>query len=173
MNPKEQEMMQKWMAFSTPGVNHKVLEPMTGSWRYVSKMWQTPKAKPIETSGTSEMKMVMGGRYLQQEIKGQMMGQPFEGLGFIGYNNLTKQHETTWLDNMGTAMMRGAGSFDAKTKTLKDSGQHSCPLSDDKTREFRSEWTQVDKNTMKFVMYGPDVETGKEFKQIEINYKRQ
>jgi hypothetical protein len=171
-DPKRQEMMKKWMEYSTPKESHKALEPLVGSWKFTSKMWESAKAKPEESTGTSSMKMVLGGRFLHQEVKGQAMGQPFEGLGYVGYNNLEKRYETVWLDSMGTGMMRGTGSFDAKTKTLKDSGEYTCPFSADKTRDYKSEWKILDKNSLHYTMWGPDIDTGKEFKQMEIVYKR-
>lgn len=172
MDPKKQEMMKKYMDYATPGEGHKVLETLAGTWNYKSKMWETPKSKPQESTGQSTMKMIMGGRYLQQEFKGEAMGQPFEGMGFVGYNNLEKKYETTWLDNMATGTMHGTGTFDSKTKTLNESGQFTCPLSSDKKRAFHSEWKIKDKNTLVFTMSAPDLETGKDFKNMEITYKR-
>lgn len=172
-NPKKQEMMQKWMAYATPAEPHKKLAELAGNWNYTSKMWESAKAKPEESKGTSSMEMVLGGRYLQQKFTGQAMGQPFEGLGFIGYNNLENKYENLWLDNMGTGMMFGKdGTYNEKSKTYVDKGEHSCPMSADKKRDYRTEWKIMDKNTMKFTMWGPGIEDTKEFRQMEITYKR-
>lgn len=168
---KKQEMMKAWMKYSTPSDQHKILAGMAGQWKYTSQFWESAKGKPEVSKGTSSMKMILGGRFLQQDISGKAMGMPFKGIGITGYDNLKEKFETFWVDNMGTGMMRGTGSFDAATKTLKDSGEHSCPMSDDKTREFRSDWKLVDKNNMTYTMYGSD-EDDDEFKMMEMVFKR-
>ena len=170
-DPKHAESMKAWMEFSTPGAPHKTLQGMTGKWKYTSKFWHKPDSKPEETSGTSTMKMVMGGRFLEHKTTGKVMGQPFEGLGFTGYNNMTKNYETVWLDNMSTGMMRGKGSFDTETQTLKDSGEFSCPMTKEKEQKYRSEMKIIDKNNMSFSMWSPD-ENGKEYKGMEMMMKR-
>lgn len=172
MDPKKEAMMKAWMQYATPGDEHKALAKLAGKWKYTSKMWETADAKPEESSGTSTMKMILGGRYLQQDFSGKAMGQPFQGMGFIGYNNLEKKYQSIWLDNMGTSPMNGTGSMDANTKTLTESGDYTCPMSSDKKREFRSEWKMIDDKNMTYTMYGPGPEDNKEFKQMEITYKR-
>jgi hypothetical protein len=172
MNADQAKMMEKMKAYSTPGEQHKMLSQYAGEWTYTMKSWMEPGAKTEESTGKTTAQMILGGRWLQQNIEGTAMGQPWEGLSYTGYNNLTKQYETIFLDSMGTGSMHGTGSYDKKTKTLADSGDFSCPLSDDKKREYRGEWKFVDKNNMTYTMYMPDLKTNKEFKMMEINYKR-
>lgn len=170
-DPKMQEMMKAWQEASTPGAPHAVLKGMAGKWKYTSKMWQTPEAVPETSAGTSTFTLIHGGRYLKNESKGKAMGMNYEGLGFIGYNNVAKRYETTWMDNMSTAMMHGSGNFDPATQTLSDSGEFSCPLKKE-PQKFRSEWKMVDKNSMIFSMWMPDRTTGKEFRSMELTYRR-
>ena len=40
MSAEQQEMMQKWMAFMTPGEPHKRLAERVGTWNFTAKMWQ-------------------------------------------------------------------------------------------------------------------------------------
>lgn len=167
------EMMKAFGEYSTPGAAHKKLKDMSGNWKFTSKMWESKDAKPEESKGTAKMKMIMGGRYLQQEFKGKAMGMPFEGLGFIGFNNATQKYETSWLDNFGTGMMHNnEAAFDESGNVLKEEGEHTCPLSSDKKRDYRSEWKLVDKNNMVYTMYGEGPTGGPEFKQMEITYVR-
>ncbi len=172
-DPKMQEMMSKMKEYSTPGEPHKTLASMAGSWTYTSKWWPTADAKPEESKGTSKIKMIMGGRYLQHETKGMAMGQPFEGMGLTAYDNIKKKYETIWLDNMGTGIALGSGDFDAATKTLVDNGQFSCPMTKDQTAEYRGEWKIVDKNNMIYSMFGKGIQDeGPEFKTMEMIFKR-
>jgi hypothetical protein len=170
MDAAKQEMMKKWQAYATPSKGHKVFEGMVGKWKYTSKWWEGKDAKPQESNGSSNIKLVMGGRFLQHDTKGKSMGQPFVGMGFTGYDNVTEKYDSVWMDNMGTGMMIGQGKFDEETKTLKDEGKFSCPMVG-KSREYRSEWKLNDKNSMTFTMWGPDKE-GDEFKMMELSFQR-
>lgn len=171
-DPKMQEMMAKFKDYATPGEPHKILAGMAGNWKYKSKFWESAESKPQESSGTSTMKMILGGRWLQQDIKGEAMGQPFNGMGLTGYDNVKKKYESLWFDTMGTGVMHGEGSFDAGSKTLKDSGAYSCPLTG-KDRSYRGEWKIVDKNNMVYSMYGSGMDpSGPEFKTMEMTFTR-
>ena len=119
------EMMKKWMEFMTPGAEHKVLDGLVGKWTSQIKMWMDPAAPATESTGTSEMELVMGGRYLHEHDKGSFMGQPFEGMGVTGFDNLKKKYVGSWIDNMGTGIMRLEGSYDAAKKTINYASE--CP----------------------------------------------
>ncbi len=64
MSAEQQEMMEKWNEYMTPGEPHKRMAERVGTWNFTSKMWQQPGTPPEESSGTSTAKMSMGGRYL-------------------------------------------------------------------------------------------------------------
>src|SRR5687768_15991808 len=91
MSAEEKAMMEAWQKAMTPGPQHKQLDGMVGTWNTTVKTWMAPGAPVMETSGTSENKWVLGGRYIEQRFKGSFMGQPFEGIGYTGYDNVTKQ----------------------------------------------------------------------------------
>ena len=119
-----QAMMEMYAKLATPGEPHKLFASLAGSWTTKTKEWMEPGKPPTESTGSAEMKMVLDGRFLQQEFTGQMMGQPFSGIGIDAYDNLRKKYVTTWMDTMGTGifMMEGTASADGKTITLK--GRH-------------------------------------------------
>lgn len=162
------EMMQK---YGMPGAAHKVLEPVVGTWATTVRGWMKPGDKPQESMGTGENSWVFGGRFLKQEFKGTWAGQPFEGLGYTGHNNMKGQYESIWLDNMSTSMMMATGTYDAVTKTLNQGGTFTCPMTGEKDKWYRSEWKIIDNDNNTYTSYFKD-ETGKEFKAMEIIYKR-
>ena len=96
------------------------------------KGWMKPGDKAQESTGTAEHMWVLGGRYLKQDFKGTWAGQPFEGTGYTGYDNVRQEYQTMWLDNMATGMMQVSGSFEPGTKTLKQSGHFACPMTNEK-----------------------------------------
>lgn len=112
-----------------PGENHKILAGLTGSWKYTMKFWMNPdpKAPPMEYTGKSVVKSIMGGRYFQSESSGEMempgpegkmVKMEFKGMGIDGYDNVKKRFVSSWIDNMGTGIIRSEGDYDAAAKTI-------------------------------------------------------
>jgi len=164
-----QAMMDVYKKLATPGEPHKQLASLEGSWATKTKEWMEPNKPPMESTGSCEEKMLLDGRFLQQQCTGEMMGQPFTGLGMIGYDNHTKKYVSTWTDSMSTGIfvMDGTGSADGKTVTLK--GGHQDPI--EGRMEHRAVWKLVDPNTQIFELYGAG--KGKEdLKMMEITYTR-
>ncbi len=165
----QQAMMELWKKMATPGEPHKLFATLAGSWTTTTKEWMEPGKPPTESAGTAEMKMLLDGRFLYQEYNGQMMGQPFSGIGIDAYDNMTKKYVTAWMDSMGTGIfiMEGTASADGKTITLK--GSHPEPGGGKMTH--RAVWKIVDGNTQTFEMYGTHGH-GKEMKRMGITYTR-
>lgn len=164
-----QEMMEVWKKLATPGEPHKLFAGLAGSWTTTTKEWMEPGKPATESTGTAEMKMLLDGRFLYQEYTGQMMGQPFSGIGIDAYDNMTKKYVTAWMDSMGTGifLMEGTASADGKTITLH--GSHPEPGGGKMTH--RAVWKIVDNNTQTFEMYGAHGKE-KEMKFLEITYTR-
>lgn len=164
-----QAMMETYKKLATPGEPHKQFASLAGSWMTQSKEWMEPGKPPMESTGSVEMKMLLDGRFLQQEFSGNMMGQPYSGVGITAYDNLRKRYVSTWMDTMSTGIftMEGTASADGKTITLK--GNHVEPGGGQMTH--RAVWKLVDNNTQTFDMYGAH-HGGKETKMMEIVYTR-
>jgi hypothetical protein len=169
MQMDPQAMMEMYKKLATPGEPHKLFATLTGSWTTTTKSWMEPGKPPMESTGTAEMKMLLDGRFLYQEFTGEMMGQPFSGVGIDGYDNIQKKYVTAWMDTMGTGifLMEGTASPDGKTITLR--GQHPEPGGGHMSH--RAIWTLVDPNNQTFHMYGTH-HGGKEMKMMEITYSR-
>lgn len=164
-------MMEKMKAMMAPTEAHKALEDFVGKWAYTGKFWMTAEAPAQDMTGTAEHTLIYGGRFLKQEIEGPWMGEQFEGLGFTGYDNIQGEYQTVWLDSMATGMMKVSGQYDPATKTLSQSGTNSCPLTGEKDRQGRSEWTVTDADHSVYTSYSTGAD-GKEFKTMEITYTR-
>ena len=164
-----QAMMETYKKLATPGEPHKLFASLAGSWATKTKEWMEPDKPLMESTGSAEMKMLLDGRFLQQEFTGDMMGQSYSGVGISAYDNLRKRYVTMWIDSMGTGIftMEGTASADGKTITLK--GQHAEPGGGHMTH--RAVWQIVDSNTQTFDMYGTHG-NGKEMKMMEIRYTR-
>lgn len=169
---KQEEMMKKWKAYATPGAEHKNLAQFEGKWTYTSKMWETKDSKPEETKGEATFKMILGGRYLEQSVKGTAMGMPFEGRGLTAYDNVQKKYLTLWYDNMSTGIGHGEASFDSAGKVMTESGENTCPMTESGKLSYRGEWAIKDKNNSTYTMWSKGPEGKEEYKMMEMVYKR-
>lgn len=164
-----QEMMEVYKKLGTPGAPHKTIASMAGSWTTKIRSWMKPEKPPVESTGTSEHKMILDGRFLQQEFRGQMMGTPFNGIGFMGYDNHTGKYVSTWMDSMGTAILLFEGTASEDGRTITQEAHYDDPIQGPMV--YRAVTKLVDDNTFEFEMYGTD-KTGKEEKMMEIAYIR-
>ena len=162
--------MKAWQAYMTPGDMHKVLAQTEGEWTTEGKMWMDPKSEPMISKGECTYKMVLGGRYQETQFKGDMMGQQFEGKGVMAYDNYKKQFESTWIDNMGSGIMKTEGNYDPATKTFTMTGKLIDPMTS-KECTVRETLKIVDDDTHVMTMYNT-VGSQPEFKTMELTFKR-
>jgi len=163
------EMMAKWAEMATPAENHKALDSMIGTWSASTKWWAAPGTEPMTSTGTCTNSWVLGGRWVRTDFKGEMMGQPFDGIGYMGYDNFKKKYVSTWMDSMSTAVMIAEG-------TMKDG---VCTLTaefDDfitgKKSSIREVFKVIDNDHHVMEMYGPAPD-GTEYLMMVIKYTRQ
>ncbi|MER2512342.1 MAG: DUF1579 domain-containing protein [Nitrosomonas ureae] len=164
-----EEMMEVYTKLATPGEPHKLFASLAGSWITKTKEWMDPQKPAVESTGSADIKLLLGGRFLQQEITSSMHGKPYSGIWTIAYDNLLKQYVSTWIDNMSTQifMMNGTASADGKTITL--TGQHAEVGGG--YMAHRAIWKIVDGNAQEFIMYGAH-HGGDEMKMLEVIYTR-
>jgi hypothetical protein len=146
-----QEIMEIYTKVGTPGEPHKLLAKLEGSWLTRSKGWVEPDKPPRESAGTCEQKMILDGRYLQQTYTGDMMGMPFTGISFMGYNNHTKQYESTWIDTMSTALYKFEGTIGRDKKTITQECRYDDPVRGPAV--WRTVTRIKDDNTIEFEMF--------------------
>lgn len=131
-------MMEAGMAAAQPGPQHEMLAGLAGHWNADVKMWMAPGSEPMESTGTVDAEMILGGRVLRETHSGTMMDMPFEGVGHTGYDNLSGQYWNIWMDNFGTGVYPSEGSYDEETGKLT----------------FEAEWPSPDGSTMQVKMVG-------------------
>lgn len=120
--------MEAYMKAGAVTADHEALEYFAGRWKVESKMWAAPGAPATESVNTNAGEMILGGRYVRLSYKGEMMGQPFEGLQISGYDNIAKAYTTFWIDNSSTSFYLLNGTYDAAKKTYTFTGRWTDPL---------------------------------------------
>jgi hypothetical protein len=163
---KQQEADQaKWMTYMTPGKMHDMMAKSNGDWHEDIVFWMDPKGPPTKAEAECSNSMIMGGRYQESIHKGDMMGMPFEGKGIMGYDNIKKVFQSTWIDNMGTGVMYMEGPYNEGKNAIMLSGTMIDPMSG-KTEKARQVFTVMDEKTQKLEMFV--TKNDKEFKSMEI-----
>ena len=164
-----QAMMEVYKKLATPGAPHKMLASLEGSWITKTRAWMEPDKPPIESTGACEQKMLLEGRYLQQEYTSEMMGSPFTGINLVGYDNHTRKYVSTWIDTMSTGIYYFEGTASADGKTITQKNSYDDPIRGPMV--WRSVTRIVDKNILKYEMFVTP-KGGKEEKMMEMTVSR-
>ncbi len=121
-----EEMMKRVQAAGAPGPEHKALNAFQGNWKAQVTCWMQPGEAPNVSHATSRVSWILGGRFLEEEFHGEMMGKPFTGRLLLGFDNTRKKFKSVWVDDFNTAMhiSEGTGENDNKVITLE--GRADC-----------------------------------------------
>lgn len=162
------EDMQAMMVAGAPGEMHERLRQDIGDWRSKSQMWMQPGAEPLVCEGTATVKPLMGGRFVQVEMKGEMpgMGQ-FSGVGIYGYDNVKQKFVSCWFDDHSTGIMNGTGEISEDGKTITWTYDGICPITR-KPIQVKDVETVTGPNTKVIESFAPDRKTGEVYKMMRI-----
>lgn len=171
MTPEQQAMMEAWEKASTPGTQHTQLaEHFAGTWTANQKMWMDPSGEPMTQTGKATTTRIMDGRHLRMDFEGAYMGQPFKGVSYMGYDNVTGQYYGTWIDSMSTGFFIAHGSYDPASRSYTFKGELADPMNDGAKMPIREVLRIVDADTHVFEWY--ETHGGAERKTMEIEYTR-
>ncbi len=155
-------------AATQPGESHAFLAGMEGSWTVTTRIWTIPGQPPETSEGASKKRMIMGGRYLQDQTHTKMMGSPFAGFGVTGFDNATSEFVATWIDNMSTTIVVSKGQRDGDTLNL--TGSFLDPVSSQKVAMRQvTRVIDADRHIFELYMTMPGL---KEQKSMEMEYVR-
>ena len=169
-DPKMEEMMKKMEAAGTPGPAHKALDPLVGDWNAEVKMWMDPSAPPNVTKATAKSTWIMGNRFVQQEFKGEFMGKPFRGMSLTGYDNMKKQYNNIWIDDMSTGTFTAEGKPDDGGKVITFEGTYACPETGELNKPSKQVYRILSRDKHVFEMHDPSKSPNT--KTMEITYTR-
>ncbi len=162
--------MQAWMDSMKLGKHHDGMKKYVGEWVTSTKIMMPGAPEMPPTAGSAKFEMMMDGRYLLQTYKGNMMGQPMEGMGIMGYDNNRKLFVNSWVDNFMTGIMPMKGNLSEDGKTLTMIGEMDEPMTGEMGKAVRSRTIWIDDNTFKFTM--DEILYGEPFTVVEVTYTR-
>jgi len=165
-----QEGMKRWMDSCTPGENHKWLAPMIGKWKTKFTMWMAPD-QPMTSEGTAEFSWVFEDKWVESKWSGVMMGMPYAGRSWMGYDNFKKKFVSTRIDNMATAIYPCEGFLTQDKKTLILYGPLDEPMTGEHDKTVKYVWRVLGPD--KLLLEVHDLAIGEEnTRVVEVAYER-
>ena len=153
-----------------PGEGQKRLEPLVGTFDVKILDWLDPSKPPIESKGVAVHTWVLGHRYVQTMLSAFVLGEPFNAIGYAGYDNIQKKYVASYMDSGSTGMEWYTGAMDPDGK----SGKMTATIYDAITLkpvklEMRVSFTPDGDHVTE--LWQPDA-SGKMIKVIELHYTR-
>ena len=164
------QMQKIWEESGKPSGHHTLLNPFIGTWDAEVKSWSEPKSRPEVSTATETNTWVFDGRFVKEDFRGTLMGKPYNGVGYLGYDNVRKHFTSTWMSNAETATWNAHGKINSAGNEINFRGVQFDPISGASILTLAKS-TIINGKTRRYEMTEvmPD---GTEFKVLEINYKK-
>ncbi len=110
-------MMARAKKMSEPGHFHRYLERFMGTWSYEFQLF-SGGVPSVPDKGTTEVSWLIPNRWIQSKDKGELMGQAYEGVMVMGYDNFKQSFVTTYVSNVDTTMQSTRGRLAPEGNSL-------------------------------------------------------
>ena len=167
MSAEDQAMMEAWQKAGTPGPQHAALAEHAGDYTMEVKSWMDPAGEPMVSPGTAHGEMILDGRVYKETVESDMMGMPFSGVGYTGYDNTKGKYWSIWMDSMSTGVGVGEGEWDDEADVLRMEMEFVDPMTK-ATKVARTVTRHTDDGKTVFEWY--ETRDGAEVKTMEIVY---
>jgi hypothetical protein len=150
------------------GPEHARLTAMAGTWDVEMTFFLKPGAPGIATKGTSTIRALLNGLFIEEKIDGALNGAPFTTLAWTGFNTSSHQYEATRISSTNTIRIAETGAYDEKTKQFELKADY--PFAND-TWHQRTVIQQTSADAMvatSYLSFG----AVPEWKAVEIKYAR-
>lgn len=168
---QQQQAMELWVDSARDGAaRQQFLASMAGNWHATVMWWPNGSAAPVVYEGTSTKRLVMDGRFLQEQLHCRVSDYAYTAYGLTGFNPGANRYTSLWMDNYHPtwASVADLNSADA---TLTSLNSYTDP-STNATTTVRMVTRVISKDKHLFECYTtlPD---GSEFLLSQITYTRQ
>jgi hypothetical protein len=107
----KQTMHEAMKKMAEPTQEHKdMVRQMAGEWATNVTFRHAPNDAPSTSTGKARIEPVMGNRFLREHFESEMAGEPMKGEGLFGYNTMSKEYESVWVDSFSPAIMYMTGT---------------------------------------------------------------
>ncbi|MBO9664033.1 DUF1579 family protein [Dokdonella sp.] len=105
------------------GPQHQLLAGLAGQWTVRQSFWTDPAKPPAIDRGTARFTPILAGQHLRQELHIDAAGKPFDGLGYLGYDQAAGDYGSLWMDVNFKGVILAHGGYDAATHAFTFVGQ--------------------------------------------------
>jgi hypothetical protein len=98
---------------------HARLAAMVGTWDVALTFWFQPGAPAVASQGTSVIRPLFDGLFVEARIEGALSGAPFAILAWTGYNTSTHRYEATRIASTNTSRIAETGDYDEQAKRFE------------------------------------------------------
>jgi hypothetical protein len=121
-SPRLEDTIARYRTATGPGTEHRSLEPLVGSWS-LETTWRVAGQEPVRAKGTSENRLVLGGRFLLCEASSGEGDARIEAMSVYGFDARRKQFFAVMLDNLHTYPLQPTGNYEPATRSFVFSGK--------------------------------------------------
>jgi uncharacterized protein DUF1579 len=98
---------------------HARLTAMCGTWDVEMTFWLRPGGAGVTTRGTSTIRPLFDGLFVEERIEGTLNGAPFTTLAWTGFNTATHEYEATRIASTNSIRIAETGAYDEKSRQLE------------------------------------------------------
>ena len=126
--PSLHQVMSRAMESTQPVSQHELLTDLAGEWSYVTLM-SMPQMPPLRGSGTTSIKPILGGRFIEITSTSTERTPPVESVGMMGFDSRPGHghYFMLWLDSMGHYYTDAIGTWNPGTASLTFNGKETDP----------------------------------------------
>jgi hypothetical protein len=99
--------------------DHARLAGMCGTWDVEMTFWFQPGRPGVQAGGTSTIRPLFDGLFIEEQIEGVLNGAPFTTLAWTGFNTGTHQYEATRIASTNPVRIAETGGYDDKVGQLE------------------------------------------------------
>ena len=98
---------------------HTRLISMCGTWDVEVTFWFQPGRPGVTTRGTSTIRSLFDGLFVEEKIEGLLNGTPFTTLSWTGFNTATHVYEATRISSTNSMRIVESGGYDEKSRQFE------------------------------------------------------
>ena len=163
--------MARWLETCKPSAAHARLAELLGTYDLTMRMWMAPGQPPMESKGSTEIKWLAEGKWLESRGSITMMGQQMTVASMLGFDNFKQRYVMCSVDSLQTVMNTASGHFDKTGNDLILWGQIDEPMTPEQDKTVKYVYRGFGQD--RFVFEVHDMMIGEtDTKVVEIEYRR-
>lgn len=145
-----------------PGEVHRWMDPLVGQWNVEMNVFPGPGQAPITSKElTARRELILGGRYLREELRGIFAGNPASRVATLSFNNLEERWELSTMDTFEPGQMWYLGRAPGSPRRFElhgestEAGFAAMPTGRKRQLRFEFDITDNDRNVQRIYVKYP------------------